>query len=230
MKQSASKSQEAYLEFLRYYEKFIEVVSTSLSEKEIAEAKEEFFDLSGRVTEMDASMELRYGWFVEYLVFEYKRSGKSPAQEFLILNKNLTDLEMGIFRGLTDYNNGLFMIKSVNGDRAKLFDLFNDNTFSAFIPPSGIVFEKKGIYQGKVFPFNAGEFISPVGIFHPEYLSRLVIKVFKQKIKGDDVRYREFFWMLARLKLKQERFARVPPIEIYKQVLENESSWIFKIN
>lgn len=219
----------AYHKFTEYYDKFIENVAVSLSDREIAEAREEFFDLSGRVTETDPSMELRYQWFNEYLVFDYKIDGLSPAQRILKTYRDFSEHEHRIFLGFTNFVSGIFLTKSIRSDIISVNNLYDDKTYNVIVPSEGSILEKGAIFQGKLFSFQSEYFISPSVLIHPEFVSWLIVKVFKKKIKGDDLRFKEFFYLLSRLKLKQERFPRVPPVEIYRQVLENESSWIYKI-
>jgi hypothetical protein len=217
-----------YEEFQSFYEKLIETVTTTLSNKEVFCAREEFFDLSGRVTEMDQSLEYRYSWFTEYLVFEYLIDGKSPAIRLIESYNRFSEFERVIFKELLDFKKGLFLVKANRGEEVSIKDILSEKTLSAFIPSVGVILQRSSLLQGNIFRFRDKYFISPVVLVHPEFVSKLIVQTIKKKIKGDETRFREFFWMLARLKLKQERFPRVPPVEIYRQVLENESTWIFK--
>jgi len=226
--QFAPDSTTLYQDFQRYYERFIETATTILSEEEIARAKEEFFDLSGRVTETDQSMELRYSWFVEYLVFEYQYNYKTPAICLLEEYQRFSELERSIYNEFLNYKKGIFLIRGYEEGLISALNLADDKIIPVYTTSEAEVFEKNSIFQGNVFRYQGSYFFSPAVLVHPGYVSSLIVKTFRKKIKGDDVRFREFFWMLARLKLKQERFPRIPPVEIYKQVLGNESSWIFK--
>lgn len=217
-----------YSEFQSFYDKFIETVTTTLSKEEVSRAREEFFDLSGRVTEMDRSLEQRYSWFTEYLVFEYLIDGKSPASRLMESYDRFSEFERKIFQDFLDFKKGIFLVKENKGNQISVMDALYDRILKASVPGAGVIFSKHSIFQGNIFKFKGGSFVSPVALVHSEFVSSLIVKIIRKKIKGDEIRFREFFWMLARLNLKQERFPRIPPEEIYKQVLENESSWIFK--
>lgn len=217
-----------YSEFQSFYDKFIEAITTTISEEDISRAKEEFFDLSGRVTEMDRSLEHRYSWFTEYLVFEYLIDGKSPAAHLMERYDRFSEFERMIFQDFLDFKKGVFLVKDNKESHILVMDVLFNQVLKVYIPSSGMIFSKRSLFQGNLFKFKGGFFVSPVALVHSEFVSSLIVKIIRKKIKGDEARFREFFWLLARLNLKQERFPRIPPEEIYKQVLENESSWIFK--
>ncbi len=218
-----------YSEFQSFYDKFVGIVTGTISEEEVHSAREEFFDLSGRVTEMDHSIEQRYSWFTEYLVFEYLIDGKSPAVRLMEDYRRLSEFERAIFQEFLEFKKGIFLVKENKGERISVMDVLSEKVLKVSVPGSAEVFPRRSLVQGNIFKFKEGYFISPVALLHPEFVSSLIVRIIKKKIKGDEARFREFFWMLARLKLKQERFSRIPPEEIYRQVLEDESSWIFKI-
>lgn len=218
----------SYSNFQSFYDRFIETVATTLSEEEVSRAREEFFDLSGRVTEMDQSLEQRYSWFTEYLVFEYLIDGKSPAVRLIESYNRFSEFEKTIFKELLDLKKGIFLVKENKKNHISIMDVLSDRVIIASVPGTGVIFVRGTLLQGNIFKFRGENFVSPVVLLHEEFVSSLIVRTIRKKIKGDEARFREFFWMLARLKLKQERFSRVPPEEIYKQVLENESSWIFK--
>lgn len=217
-----------YSVFQCLYDKFIETVTTTLSEEEVFRAREEFFDLSGRITEMDRSLEYRYSWFTEYLVFEYLIDGKSPATRLMESYNRFSEFERIIFKDFLDFKKGAFLVKENKGNQISVMDVLYDRIFTASVPGAGVIFAKHSLFQGNIFKFKSGYFISPVALVHSESVSPLIVRIIRKKIKGDETRFREFLWMLARLNLKQERFSSIHPEEIYKQVLENESSWIFK--
>jgi len=218
-----------YSDFQSHYDKFIETVTTTISEVEISRAREEFFGLSGMVTEMDSSLEHRYSWFTEYLVFEYLIDGKTPAMRLMETYNRFSEIEKIIFQEFLDFKRGIFLVKQNKENQLSVMNVLDDRIFKVLVPGTGVIFARGIIFQGNIFRFRNGYFISPVVLLHPVVVASLIMKIIRKKIKGDETRFREFFWMLARLKLKQERFPRVPPEEIYKQVLENESSWIFKV-
>lgn len=217
-----------YFTFYSLYEKFIETVATTLSEEEVSIAREEFFDLSGRITEMDRSLEFRYSWFTEYLVFDHLIDGKSPAMRLMESYNRFSEFERSIFQDFLDFKKGVFLVKENKGEEITVLDVLHDTRFKASVPQSGVIFTKNSLFQGNIFKFKDEYYISPFALVHSEFVSSLIVKIIMKKIKGDETRFKEFFWLLARLHLKQERFSRIPPKEIYKQVLENESSWIFK--
>ncbi len=218
-----------YSEFQSFYDKFVGIVTGTISEEEVHSAREEFFDLSGRVTEMDHSIEQRYSWFTEYLVFEYLIDGKSPAMRLMENYNKFSEFERIIFQEFLNFKKGIFLVKKNKGNQISVMDVLSEMVIQVSAPGSAEVFPRRSLFQGNIFRFREGYFVSPVVLVHPEFVSSLIVRIIRRKIKGDEARFREFFWVLARLKLKQERFSRIPPEEIYKQVLENESSWIFKI-
>ena len=231
MELTHSANSHFYGEFEKYYERFIEVVASSFSDEFVLSARNEFFALSGQITEEDLSYEQRLAWFMEWFIFDYCKDGRVPGRVFLEKCGDLSAVEREIYSNFMNFNKGLFLIKNNYTEKIAVRELFTKKGMSLFIPMGSMAFRKKEVFQGHIFSLRENYFVSPCGIFHNISVTKIIINAAENIKKNNKGRTNEdLLWLLSRLKLKAERFLKISPENIYKQEIgDTGGGWLSKI-
>lgn len=178
-------------------------------------AKEEFFQLTGKVFYDDETYHSRMHYFLEYFLFERTIQAKLPSQvESTPFETYLDSFEDCVISGFT---HSLFKVARIHNNGMSIKDLFSGQKFKIHKQESEIF---KGIFKGDIFQgfiFHLREY-SVLGkglIFHPLQAHRYLKKSIKEDKNNGFWNPNQILTRLARQQLKHARLKHVNPKLVY---------------
>lgn len=191
----------------------IETYSTNGFLDSIKEAKEEYFELAGKILEDDEDFESRMNGFNYWYLTQRENGDKKLIEEFL---KN-TDVQQEIEEAILNINHSLFEYrgKSITG-KHKFKDILHNTSlsigkgkFDHSIIKDDLFVARSVEYNGEIFLLN------DVSLLPKQVRSILVKECKKVRKLNDKTRDLQFLMSVERLKTKWRRYGHVDPKKIF---------------
>jgi hypothetical protein len=191
-------------------ERLIDFATGQMTPMALKEARDAFFKQTGEVYEEDSSFEIRLASFIEWYVLERRENNETSAEIFV---RQLTGDEVVFGAQLTSTYRSLFSIQKISDTSVTLLDLLGNGLFatSGETPPG---LNKSDIIEGRLIPWGDKVLLSRTILFHPtEAKDAIMRQVATTKQKREDPA--ELMARLARMRLRLERFRKIPLEKIY---------------
>jgi len=208
------------MEFREVFENILQEFGVGPYRPEIEKAKYEFFAVSGSIHEDNANFLERINLFLDWYVFDRKLDNDdlTPLEFFCERHgSSFTVEEKLFFEGMNNFVSSIFFVKSVNGERVKVKDLFTGKVYKVYDNYVMNLVNKGDVFQGRLIPMEEGNIFSRGFCFHPQETIGY-IKAEIRKIKNMGHAYHTAFMArLALMKLKTEEYSHVPVGHIYNE-------------
>ncbi len=183
--------------------------------EEFVKAKEEFFQLTGKVFYDDETYHSRMHYFLEYFLFERTfnssgrlRVGATPFEAFL---------ESSAETVISGFTHSLFAVIRIQNQALTLKDIFSAHKYRIQKQSEELFkgISKGDIFQGFVFHLEEHSVLSRGLIFHPARAHRLLKKSIKEEKNRGFWNPNQMLAKLARQQLKLARLKHVDPKLVY---------------
>jgi hypothetical protein len=181
----------------------------------LIEAKKEYFELTGTLTEEDDEYESRMNAFNDWYLFQYlsKRKTKTVVKDFLEKNQ----VEDSIAKSLLSVNHSLFEFKKINFfKKLVLEDVLHGQNI--ILPKDGLTIGivKGDMFTGRLLTFEGQHYLLKGVCIYPESVKSILRKESKKirKLK-DPGQEQNFLLKLEQLKTKSLRYGHIDMTKIF---------------
>ncbi len=181
----------------------------------LIEAKKEYFELTGTLTEEDDEYESRMNAFNDWYLFQYlsKRKTKTVVKDFLEKNQ----IEDKVAKSLLSVNHSLFEFKKINFfKRIVLEDVLHGKTIT--LPKDGLTIGivKGDMFTGRLLNFESNYYLLKGVCIYPESVKNILRKESKKirKLKDPNQEH-SFLLKLEQLKTKSLRYGHIDMTKIF---------------
>lgn len=216
--------------FREDYDKLIELVATKDKADDILKAKEAFWKLTGKMYGDEPSFEMRMSAFFDWYVFDREVNGKTPLESLLAQGetnegRQLTE-ETEIYKSFLDNIHSIFVVKSIMPNAMKIRDLFTKSIYFLNGEDAPLGFYKNAVFEGRVFHYKDGLYLSPALCFHPKDSKRIIKYILKMARKAGETNILPLIHRLSHMNLKWETYRNIKVKDIYKfEEYENKTWW-----
>lgn len=204
-----------------YLDQLTAFASTEERKPDLLAAKEQYFQRTGEVFEDDKHFEMRMASFLDFFLFDRKRSGsgRTPAEEFLALRSAAVGADPGeavAFRSFTETVHALFEVRKILPGTIRLRELFSGKDFDVTERRHPVGLEKGDVLEARLIPFDGALIFSTAFCFHPREAVKAIKKEVKRRKKDlPDVPPVELTWEAAKRAMKTERYRQIAVEKIY---------------
>lgn len=186
--------------------------------REVYEAKKEYFENLGTVTEEDPDFENQMDVFMGWYLFDrpLNKFDLSPVQLFFRKNiGNLSEEQRKVFPCLTEARHSIYELIKIKDSSFVLQDLNNKEKLEVIDSNYRGVFSKGDIFEARLVPVEK-QFVFTNGFcMHPKEASKFIQSQMK-KIRAADVTQRtKLLLKLGNMKNKHQRFPHINIDYIY---------------
>jgi hypothetical protein len=201
-----------------YLEAILDWYVTLYGEGEIVNAKEEFFDITGKVFYDDEMYQSRMHYFTCYFIFE-RPLNNNNSESF-----KLTPFELYLKKEpeaiVGGYTHSLFKVVKNHQSSLIVLDLLTKEKFKIQRQTDELLkgFNRGDYFQGFILHLNDFSVLSRGLVFHPQRAASAIL----QKIKTNKKQHGgwtplETVTSFARLQLKHHRLKHVDPKLVYSE-------------
>jgi hypothetical protein len=205
-----------------YKEAIEPVISHFASDRyvpEFTQAKEFYFQRTGKVFEDDPSFEVRMNSFLEWYIFDrvLVNAGVPPIRLYLLIYRDEMEPERrALLESLQHTNHSLFETLSVSSARLKVRDIYTDEVHD--LPQQGIyaAVQKGDLLDSRLLNVKGEKSLSDAMWLHPREVGRWILdETEKVRAKGRE-EFKSFLFDLAYKKIKRDQYKHLNANDIYK--------------
>ena len=179
----------------------------------IKEAKEEYFELAGKILEDDEDYESRMNGFTYWYLTQRENNNKVLIEDFLkekSVEENVEEALLNINHSLFEYNG-----KGLTG-KHKFKDILHNDSLSIAKDKFGYSIVKGDLFVARSVDVESEiYFLDDVSLLPREVRSILVKECKKVRKLNDKTRDLQFLMEVERLKTKWRRYGHVDPKKIF---------------
>lgn len=202
--------------FREDYDKLIELVATKDNSDDILKAKEEFWKLTGKVHADESYFEMRMSAFFDWYIFDRNLGWQTHLENLLAHGSALSDDEKSTYKGFLNNIHSIFTVKEITPGGMKIRDLFTKIYYYLNGNDASLGFYKDAVFEGRIFPYKGGFYLSPSLCFHPKDSKEIIKHVLKMARKAGDANILPLIHRLAHMNLKWETYRNIKVKDIYK--------------
>jgi len=223
----SARNKEMIMTYLNYLEPLIQKFTSGEYQREVCQARIEYFEKAGAVYEEDHEFEPRMDIFIDWYLFDRNLShlNLSPIQLYYEENKNcFSEIQNRVYQDFCTTIYSIFYFKRITWIRKKLvlFDLLSHQTY--YVKKSemtqGLV--PGDIFEARLIPFHRNFELSRGICFHPIEMKPFILKEAKKFRSKKNFNYTPLVFQLSALKVKYFRFSHMNIQDIYR--LETKSN------
>lgn len=204
------------------FQKCIEVVTNEFTSgdyfREVYEAKKEYFDELGTISEDDPDFENQMDLFMGWYLFDRPLNKHELPPVILYFRKNQTtlpDAELETFRALTETRHSVFELLKQKSDGLYLRDVGNGKKFEVEETKFRAGFSKGDLFEARLIP-NSGKYLFASGFcFHPKEATKFIESQMKKIREEDHAQRTKLLRKLGQMKNKHLRFPHIDVQYIY---------------
>jgi hypothetical protein len=198
------------------YEKIVEQLIQQFTgpeyQREVLEAKREFFERAGIVDEEAINFETRMSQFLDWYMFSRELSTVHLPPVKLFLEKHKADLEpetLIFYENLTQSIHSLFEFVKLRESDITIYDLFSKKKF--VLQDSAITagFNPEEIFEARIIPFEKTWVFTRGFCFHPLEATRFIQKEIKQVRHLDHSHKEALMLKLLKMRYKFEQYKHI---------------------
>lgn len=203
------------MDFRDYYDRLIEMLATEDNSTEIMHAKIEFFRATGKMHGDEPSFESRMDAFFDWYIFDKKINGVTPLEAYLAEESEEFEIERDVYQEFLNNIHSIFIVKKTALNTIDIRDLYTKTDYSLNIIDDSPAFYRGVVFEGRLFHYKGGWYLSPALCFHPKE-SRVIIKhLFKMVRKAGEDDVLPLIHRLAYMNLKWETYRNIKVKDIY---------------
>lgn len=196
----------------------VEFYSSGEYYEEAKKAKEEFFQVSGKVAEGSDQFESKMNSFLDWYVFERPLSDQelAPIKAYVIDEKNsLSSQELAIYEELAKSRNSMFELLKIKNNDLYVRDLFDREKYviEGFELAGG--FTKGDIFQARLLKLEDRYVFNNAFVFHPQEAKKFIQKQIKKVRYLKDSHRSKLLHALSAMKVKTEQYSHIEVKHIY---------------
>jgi hypothetical protein len=184
--------------------------------RELAKAKQSFFNPVGAPGEKGENAEVELSNFIEWFVFDHKmeNSGNVWSEFMRYKGAECTSEELEVLKQLNHQNYSLFLVKKADQEKALVRDLVSNQKYK---PVQGLSrgLQKGDYFLGRIIIIDKKFYFSEATFFLPRSISEIFLEraklVRKNRLDKD-----AFIEELRGLAMKSYRYPRMKLEELYK--------------
>ena len=197
---------------------------------EVQAAKEDFFEKAGSFDEASLDFELKMAQFTDWYLFERKMNVSGRVAIEMVLDDPqfpLAEGERALFLNLRNSRHSLFEFLKLKTEDVYIRDLFTG--FKYVIRKSRLTqgFNRDEYFEARLIPFEGGFVFSSSFCFHPQAVSKFILKEVKRinKLPEEEQTHarEDLTARLFKMKHKHEQYRHLDIHQIYS----NESKLRF---
>lgn len=211
--------------FKEDYNKLIGILATDEKADDILKAKEEFWKLTGKMHGDEPFFEMRMSAFFDWYIFDRNIGWQTPLENLLAHGFVLSDDEKNTYKGFLNNIHSIFIVKEITPDGMQIRDLFTKIYYSMNGDDASLGFYKNAVFEGRIFPYKGGFYLSPSLCFHPKDSKGIIKHILKMARKAGDTNILPLIHRLAHMNLKWETYRNIKVKDIYKFEEYRERRW-----
>jgi hypothetical protein len=193
-------------------EELIQTFTAPEFNREVLEAKREFFERAGIVDEESVNFETRMSQFLDWYMFSRELSEVQLPPVNLFLEKNKATLPIDtlpLYDNLTKSVHSLFEFKKLRDADITIYDLFSKQKY--VLEDSSITagFNPDEIFEARIIPFNKTWIFTRGFCFHPLEATKFILKEIKQVRHLDQSHKEALMLKLLKMRYKFEQYKHI---------------------
>jgi hypothetical protein len=193
-------------------EQLIQQFTGAEYQKEVLEAKREFFERAGIVDEEAINFETRMSQFLDWYMFSRELSTVQLVPVKYFLEKYKDDIEPGslpLYENLTNSIHSLFEFKKLRDADVTIYDLFDKKKYILEDSLITAGFNSEEIFEARIVPYKKTWVFTRGFCFHPLEATRFILKEIKQ-VRHLDQSHREALMLkLLKMRYKFEQYKHI---------------------
>jgi hypothetical protein len=196
----------------KIFEKLVQHYTGPEFQREVLEAKREFFERAGIIDEESVNFETRMSQFLDWYMFSRELSDVHMPPVNFHLGKNIggmTAEEKVLYENLTKTMHSLFEFIKLRDSDVVIYDLFakkkiklEDSTITAGFNPDEI-------FEARLIPFEKTWVFTRGFCFHPLEASKFIHKEIKQVRHLDQTHKEALMLKLMKMRYKFEQYKHI---------------------
>lgn len=186
--------------------------------QEIIQAKEVFFQKTGKVFEDDSFYETRMAAFVEWFILDRPlfKVGLTPVRYYFeLFETELEEEKRQGLKALMKSLHSLFLFRGKTTTTVRIEDLFDHKRYEIVEKRQYVGIPVNSIFEGRVVQKGLHYMFSDAYCIHPHDASPLIRKEAGRRSYRDRDPFLEFTMNLAALRLRCDRYKKVNVEQIY---------------
>jgi hypothetical protein len=179
--------------------------------KEVLEAKREFFERAGIVDEESVNFETRMSQFLDWYMFSRELSDVHlpPANYYLEQNREKLGDQLPLFESLTKTIHSLFEFIKLRDTDVTIRDLF---TKKKYVLENSVItagFNTDEVFEARIIPFEKTWVFTRGFCFHPVEATKFISKEIKQVRHLDQSHKEALMLKLLKMRYKFEQYKHI---------------------
>jgi len=184
---------------------------------EIVDAKEKYFEITGKVNDDDLDFSNRMNAFLLWFTFNWKVSpgNVSPFDEYIeYLKKKEEKSEQNLMENQKNHIHSLFTFIKIKNNKTLIKDVFTSDKYNIKDIDYFNKVSKNTIFETRIFTFNNSFYFSNYFITHPNIAKKDIFKEAKN-IKKNGLNKIDFLLKLHSFHTKWNRYRNINIKSIY---------------
>lgn len=205
-----------------FIEKLMQFYTGSKFLSEVKAAKDDFFDKAGTFEEGSQDFELKMSQFTDWYLFTRKMNGTGRVSVEMVLDDpayKIREEERAAYLNLRNSRHSLFEFLKLKKDDVHVRDLFTGFKYVLQQSRITIGFNKDEYFEARLIPHEGGFVFSSSFCFHPNAVSKFILKEIKRVNKLPEEEQagarEELISRLFRMKAKHEQYRHLDIHNIY---------------
>ncbi len=205
---------ESSIDVLKHVDRLLLDHSTDSFLDLLIEAKKEYFNLTGKVTEEDDEFESRMNCFNDWFLFEFI----SPKDTRTIIQKYIDDekSDPDIKRAFQSMSHSLFELVSLSKKQIILKDVLHDKKFTLSKNQDNVALVEEDVFIGRIICYKDEYFLLKGVCTFPDAIRSTLVKQAKKVKKLKNLHEEiNFLLNLKKLKTKWIRYGHIETSKIF---------------
>ena len=181
--------------------------------RELARAKEIFFEKAGKINITTHSYQDRVNCFLNWFLFDWESNEQTSIYK-IIISRFGTDKLSPIHYQLFPHSHSIFCLLKVKSTSYKVLDLFHKRKYLIQKEYFFQGMEKYSCFESRLYYINKNYIFSNYVILHPIETSSYIQKKVKD-CKGSSEKFKSLFFKLHKAAHKYETYKHFPIKNIY---------------
>lgn len=213
-------------------------VQEHLGIQELISARQDFFQMTGKVFPDDYFYHQRISYFLDFFTFQRPICLNSedlhhytPFNRFICSSffdqENFSEHIQRKFYDLANFRHSLFKVIRIRKSGFTLKDIFSDENIDILDPSRKLLSQRmplNALYQGFIFNLDNTIFLSQGLFLHPPSATQIITSTVNKLKKSPPLNQVEYLTKLAKLQLNHIRHPKLKTRQIYGQLKNEEQN------
>lgn len=199
-------------------EKLLQIYTSDVFKKEVAEARRDFFEDAGILNEESHSFELRLSQFLDWYLFTRELSEfHIPPVQLALHGKELvwTEDERALIDALGGCHHSLFEFSKVRGNDIHVKDLFDGKKYVLKESDVNVGFNSDELFEARLLPYQENYIFAKGFCFHPSEVRRFILQEVKKVKQLNRIDREALMLRLMKMRYKHEQYGHIRLDYIY---------------